>query len=169
MINKLLNKTPTTAADLMYKRTYTIADEHQLIPLCQSLAFILPSPCHIHLKGHLGAGKTTFTRYLLQALGHQGHVKSPTYTLVETYHLSNCLVYHFDLYRISEPEQLHFIGIEDYLSDNAIVIIEWADRAQNLLPEPDIMLGLTVMTNQSRCVELTTRNNMGYEILAQLA
>lgn len=109
----------------------------------------------VWLSGDLGAGKTTLTRYWLKALGHQGSVKSPTYTLVEPYELAesnNALierVYHADLYRLQDPEELSFIGFEEYLEDDkALVIIEWASRAEDYLPPPTMTLDITVTTQE---------------------
>lgn len=152
----------------MTQHHYTVSSEQDLASISQALATILPQQCHIHLCGNLGAGKTTLTRYLLQAMGHKGAVKSPTYTLVETYLLDSKRIYHFDLYRINDPEELNFIGIEDFLSDQAIWLIEWADRAQALLPHPDIMLSLTVTSHTSRDLQLTARSEAGHGILAAL-
>lgn len=106
----------------------------------------------VWLSGDLGAGKTTLTRYWLKALGHQGSVKSPTYTLVEPYELTNLTnalinkVYHADLYRLQDPEELSFIGFEEYLEDpQALVIIEWASRADKFLPEPYMTIEINVV------------------------
>lgn len=96
----------------------------------------------VWLVGDLGAGKTTLSRYWLKALGHTGSVKSPTYTLVEPYQIklangTTKPVYHADLYRLQDPEELEFIGFDEYLQEeNSLVIIEWASRAENYLPEP---------------------------------
>ncbi|PNK61585.1 tRNA (adenosine(37)-N6)-threonylcarbamoyltransferase complex ATPase subunit type 1 TsaE [Psychrobacter sp. FDAARGOS_221] len=110
----------------------------------------------VWLSGDLGAGKTTLTRYWLRALGHQGSVKSPTYTLVEPYQLQHSAqghveqgmvkrVYHADLYRLQDPEELSFIGFEEYLDDEqALVIIEWASRADGYLPQPMMTINITV-------------------------
>lgn len=108
----------------------------------------------IHLEGDLGAGKTTLTRGLLHQLGHNGNVKSPTYTLVEQYHLSNRSVFHFDLYRLTDPEELDYLGLDDYLSNNSLCIIEWASQGGNFLPEPDLIITLSYH-NHSRNAELT--------------
>ena len=101
------------------------------------------------------AGKTTFTRYLLRALGHTGAVKSPTYTLVEPYNISGKSVYHADLFRLNDPEELDFIGFFEYFDEpNSLVIIEWASRAETVLLKPDITINITRQADESRVVEI---------------
>ena len=120
----------------------------------------LPLSGSVWLAGNLGAGKTTLTRYWLHALGHKGAVKSPTYTLVEPYSIpqndgSVKPVYHADLYRLQDPEELSFIGFDEYLDEpNALVIIEWASRADSYLPPPTLFIDITQTENDSRQVEL---------------
>jgi tRNA threonylcarbamoyladenosine biosynthesis protein TsaE len=96
------------------------------------------------LHGELGAGKTTLVRGLLRALGHRGSVKSPTYTLLEPYDLPNCRVYHFDFYRILDPQELDFIGLDELLDDAALKLVEWPERAGDRLPAADVDVHLGV-------------------------
>lgn len=103
------------------------ADEESLERFAGRLATVLNGTELVALNGPLGAGKTTFSRGLLRALGHTGSVKSPTFTLVEPYEHLSPPVFHFDLYRIADPEELELIGFRDYLGE-AVLLIEWAER-----------------------------------------
>ena len=129
-------------------QTLTLHSEKDTQRLAEQLA-ALPLTGSVWLAGDLGAGKTTLTRYWLQALGHKGSVKSPTYTLVEPYSITQNdgsikPVYHADLYRLQDPEELSFIGFDEYLDEpNALVIIEWASRADSYLPLPTMFIDMT--------------------------
>ncbi len=155
---------PNSTTEDKNAKTLTLYTEADTQRLAAQLA-ALPLTGSVWLAGDLGAGKTTLTRYWLQALGHAGAVKSPTYTLVEPYSIeqkdgSVKPVYHADLYRLQDPEELSFIGFDEYLDEpNALVVIEWASRADSYLPPPTLFIDMTQATstdkdNESRQVEL---------------
>ncbi len=117
------------------------------------LYHLLPGNSLIFLQGDLGAGKTTLVRGYLRAAGHAGTVKSPTYNVVEEYVVARKCIYHFDLYRINYPEELEWIGINDYLDRSATCFIEWPDKGQGILPKADLIITFTVVGN-GRLVEM---------------
>jgi tRNA threonylcarbamoyladenosine biosynthesis protein TsaE len=127
--------------------------EQHLERFANKFASNLHLPLVIWLEGDLGAGKTAFARALIHALGYQGRVKSPTYGLLELYQINQLQVLHMDLYRINDPGELEFLGLEDMLDDQTILLIEWPDRGGDWLPEPDFIFSFTYL-NPGRALHL---------------
>jgi tRNA threonylcarbamoyladenosine biosynthesis protein TsaE len=125
--------------------TLTLPDEAAQEAFGARLASCLQPGLLLFLRGELGAGKTTLTRGIARGLGHRGAVKSPTYTLVEPYRELRIPLYHFDLYRLGDAEELEYLGIRDYFSGQAVVVVEWPDRGRGVLPEPDLSIQLDVL------------------------
>ncbi|HLR16295.1 MAG TPA: tRNA (adenosine(37)-N6)-threonylcarbamoyltransferase complex ATPase subunit type 1 TsaE [Alcanivoracaceae bacterium] len=130
------------------------ADEQHTIALGAALANTVPFGSVVYLTGQLGAGKTTLVRGWLQALGHTGAVKSPTYTLVEPYEYQGKELYHFDLYRLGDAEELEYMGIRDYFHEHSLCFIEWPERGAGILPSADLHIELDVKAD-SREARLT--------------
>ncbi|AUM13633.1 tRNA (adenosine(37)-N6)-threonylcarbamoyltransferase complex ATPase subunit type 1 TsaE [Ketobacter alkanivorans] len=147
--------------------TFSLSDESATLKLGQQLAVQLRAGGVLYLQGDLGAGKTTLSRGIIQSLGHSGAVKSPTYTLVEPYELPGLRVFHFDLYRLADPEELEFIGIRDYFDPGTVCIIEWPDRGGDMIPPPDLVLRLEKQGN-GRLASLVANSAAGQTMLGRL-
>lgn len=137
-----------------------IKDEQAMLDAGRDFALQLKAGMLIFLQGDLGAGKTTFVRGVLRGLGHEGSVKSPTYNLVEPYNVNGRAVFHFDLYRLTDGEELEYMGIRDYLNDQSICFVEWPDKAGGLLPEPDVLIEINIHQDER---ELLISSNKGIE------
>ncbi|MRD48972.1 tRNA (adenosine(37)-N6)-threonylcarbamoyltransferase complex ATPase subunit type 1 TsaE [Caenimonas koreensis DSM 17982] len=120
----------------------------------------------IELHGDLGAGKTTFVRHLLHALGVQGRVKSPTYAVVEPYELPSMRVWHFDFYRFNDPQEWEDAGFRDLFAGAGLKIAEWPEKAQGLLPLADLVMQIEPDAQETRHVTLRAQTARGQELLA---
>ncbi len=132
------------------------------------LAAQLPSQCVIYLEGDLGTGKTTLTRGILRHLGHSGAVRSPTYTLLEPYQLARGALYHLDLYRLIDPEDLEDLGLRDLLADDALWCIEWPERGAQRLPPADLTIQLAHHP-AGRHLHLRGHTTVGAAVIAAVA
>jgi tRNA threonylcarbamoyladenosine biosynthesis protein TsaE len=145
----------------------TIPNENAMLAFGSEFAlpvFHHKKACVVYLKGPLGAGKTTFVRGFLRGVGYKGLVKSPTYTLVESYQIDDRSIFHFDFYRIAEPSELEYMGIQDYFTMDAISLIEWPEAGADFLPRPDVECIITPL-EEGRSFTLTAETEYGETIL----
>jgi len=150
--------------------TATLDGEQKMVDFGSQLARAISkidAPLLILLNGDLGAGKTTISRGILQGLGHLGAVKSPTYTLVEPYDLGIGKVFHFDLYRLTDSEELEHIGFTDYLSEAKLCMIEWPENGGSYIPQPDLEINISLFES-GRKVVLNAQSERGKQCLIQL-
>jgi len=147
--------------------TITVPDEAAMVLLGARLGAACEPGLVIFLQGDLGMGKTTFCRGFIQSLGHAGAVKSPTYTLVEPYQFGNLQVFHFDLYRLGDPEELEFMGIRDYFGDLSVCLVEWPERGLGALPTGDIVINIG-REGQGRCLAFEAATEQGRRVLTTM-
>ena len=147
--------------------TEYLADEAATLAMGARLASACSFAAVVFLQGDLGAGKTTLVRGWLQGLGYTGRVKSPTYTLVEPYEIRGQQVFHFDLYRLADPEELEYIGGRDYFSGQGLCLVEWPDKGAGMLPVPDLLIELSVQA-EGRQAEICAKTAKGEQLLKTL-
>ncbi len=145
-----------------------LPDEAATLAFGRTLAEVCGGRGLITLQGNLGSGKTTLSRAVIQALGHKGAVKSPTYTLVEPYELPKGRVLHYDLYRLNDPEELHFLGMRDFIGPDTLTLVEWPERGLGWLPQADLAITLQVV-NRSRELTWQAGTSRGQTISQTLA
>ena len=143
-------------------------DEPELVALAQRFATVLGDGGVIHLHGDLGAGKTTFARALLTAMGVGSRIKSPTYSLIESYEANGLRIHHLDLYRIAAPDELEFLGLSDLATDRFLLLAEWPERGGNALPAPDLIAYLAHAGTKRR-LQLEPRTERGERWLGILS
>jgi len=131
------------------------------------LAKVCPADCVLYLQGEIGTGKTTLARGFLRGLGYRGAVKSPTYTLMEPYEFDGRSLWHMDLYRLGDPEELEYLGLRDLLQDEAMLLIEWPERGRGMLPTADLVI-IIAYQGQGRSLELMPESEKGKEIIHHL-
>lgn len=133
-------------------RRFSAVGEAEMMQLGARLTEELAGGQVVELSGDLGAGKTTLVRGMLRGLGFEGRVKSPSYGLVESYEINGLRIHHLDLYRLGEPEELDFIGLEDLIGPASVLLIEWPERGRGRLPEPGIRIRIEHQGEQRRVV-----------------
>ncbi len=136
--------------------------------LGRQLAGLLRPPLIVYLEGDLGTGKTTLTRGILRGLGHNGTVRSPTFTLLEPYDLGRWRLFHLDLYRLADPEELHYLGLRGLLDQDSVLIVEWPQRGGLALPPADLEIRLAYRAD-ARVLEFLPHGPAGTALVAALA
>ncbi|MEQ8262679.1 tRNA (adenosine(37)-N6)-threonylcarbamoyltransferase complex ATPase subunit type 1 TsaE [Pseudohaliea sp.] len=151
----------------MRSLAFTLRDEAATVSLGERLAAQLVPGLLVTLSGDLGAGKTTLSRGIVQGLGHRGAVKSPTYTLVEPYEHTRFPVYHFDLYRLADPEELELLGFRDYIGGDCLCLVEWPERGGGFLPAADLAITM-IAQGDGRRVTLEAATPVAGDVLAAI-
>lgn len=155
------------------QKTLYLADEAATVAAGEALGAAgmdcgLSKGLVIFLGGQLGAGKTTFSRGVLRAFGHRGAVKSPTYTLVEPYEFTEHRVYHFDLYRLGDAEELEYMGVRDYFGPGNLSLVEWSERGAGILPPADLEIDLALQ-GEGRTLTVRALSAAGTAVLQRAA
>lgn len=150
----------------MTKTTRLLATEDDTLALGRALAPLLEPGMTVHLRGDLGAGKTTLARGILRGLGYEGRVKSPTFTLLEPYNFSRLYLYHFDFYRFLDPQELEQTGFREYFNPQSVCLIEWPEKAPDL-PAADLDIELRVV-DAGRAMVITAQTEIGRRCLDKL-
>ena len=145
-----------------------LTDFRKTEALGAELSILLDGGGLVFLQGDLGTGKTTLCRGLLRALGYSGAVKSPTFTLIEPYLIQDQAVIHFDLYRLGHPEELHYLGAEEYFDTSNLCVIEWPEKGYGYLPKQDLVVTLTYTNKAERSAVITSFSSKGQRVLRQL-
>jgi len=148
--------------------TLFMADEAAMGAFGARIAQVTKGHGVIFLEGDLGAGKTTLSRGIIRGLGHTGAVKSPTFTVVEPYEIGDIRAFHFDLYRLVDPEELEFMGIRDYFEDDALCLFEWPQKGAGILPKPDLTITISPQAD-GRSLNLLPQGSRGEAWCAALA
>lgn len=147
-----------------------LTGEPEQLAFGTALAAVLDGPPQrllVFLEGDLGAGKTTLVRGFLAGLGHRGAVRSPTYTLIEPYDAGGRRVYHLDLYRIADPEELEYLGLREMLAEPAVLLVEWPERGIGWLPQADLTIRIEHL-GAARGVNVTAREGYPASLLKRL-
>jgi tRNA threonylcarbamoyladenosine biosynthesis protein TsaE len=147
--------------------TYQFPDLEAQMAFGALLGRTAPLSALVRLEGDLGAGKTTLARGILRGLGYEGTVRSPTYTLMEPYEAGGRHCVHFDLYRLADPEELEFLGIRDLLAGENLILVEWPDKGEGVLPAGDLVIHLNYLS-QGREIELLSQTRTGEAWLKRL-
>ncbi len=148
-------------------KTFWLGDPESQLAFGVRLAAHLPPRLIVYLEGDLGTGKTTLTRGVLTGLGHRGAARSPTYTLLEPYDLALGHLYHLDLYRLGDPEELEYLGLRDLLADESVWMVEWPERGFGILPPSDLRITIAYVSDGRR-LDLSATTPAGRAVLDAL-
>jgi tRNA threonylcarbamoyladenosine biosynthesis protein TsaE len=150
------------------QKSYVLNDLSSTAKLASAIAASIVPNFVVTLTGNLGAGKTTLTREILKAMGVKGSIKSPTFTLVEPYQVNGTKLFHFDLYRFNDPEEWFDAGFDEYFGWSEICFIEWAEKAQALIPKVDWSILININQDNIRNLTITTQSDIGEKCLKNL-